>query len=155
MRIMGVDPGLGGAVALIDDEMGLTVVQDVPVIRLGTGRVIVEALLCEMIRNLDPHHAFVERVHAMPKQGVTSSFTFGMVYGLIRGVLSGLGVPTTLVTPNEWKRAMRMGADKREARIIAGRLFPLNIKDFARVRDDGRAEAVLLAYYGMTRGGGA
>jgi crossover junction endodeoxyribonuclease RuvC len=129
--------------------MGLTVVQDMPVVKLRGSTVMAEGVLRELIRDLDPTHAYVERVHSMPLQGVVSAFTFGMGYGLIRGVLTGLGVPTTLVTPNEWKRALRMGADKREARVIAGRMFPLNARDFARVRDDGRAEAVLLAFYGL------
>lgn len=149
MRILGVDPGLRGALALIDDELGLTVVQDMPVVKLRGSTVMAEGVLRELIRDLDPTHAYVERVHSMPKQGVVSAFTFGMGYGLIRGVLTGLGVATTLVTPNEWKRALRVGADKREARVIAGRLFPMNARDFARVRDDGRAEAVLLAFYGL------
>ena len=149
MRVLGVDPGLHGALALIDDEIGLTVVQDMPVVRVGKTSVISEGLLRELIRDLSPNHAFVERVHSMPKQGVVSSFNFGMGYGLLRGVLAGLGISTTLVTPNEWKRAMRLGPDKGEARVIAGRVFPLNARDFARVRDDGRAEAALLAFYGM------
>ena len=149
MRILGADPGLHGALALIDDELGLTVVQDMPIVRVGKTSTISEGLLRELIRDLNPNHAFVERVHAMPKQGVVSSFNFGMGYGLLRGVLAGLGVGTTLVTPNEWKRAMRLGSDKGEARLIAGRIFPLNARDFARVRDDGRAEATLLAFYGL------
>jgi crossover junction endodeoxyribonuclease RuvC len=140
---------LRGALALIDSELGLTVVQDMPVVKVGRTTVISEGLLRELIRDLDPTHAYVERVHSMPKQGVVSAFTFGMGYGLLRGVLTGLGVATTLVTPNEWKRALRVSADKGEARVIAGRLFPTNARDFARVRDDGRAEAVLLAFYGM------
>jgi crossover junction endodeoxyribonuclease RuvC len=134
----------------VDDELGLTMVQDMPVVRVGKGNVIAENMLCTMIRDLDPTHAYVERVHSMPRQGVSSSFTFGMGYGLVRGVLAGLGIPTTLVTPNEWKRAMRVSTDKSEARLIASRLFPLNARDFSRVKDDGRAEATLLALYGLT-----
>ena len=63
-------------------------------------------------------------------------------------ILAGLGVPTHLVTPVEWKRAFRIGADKREARLIASRLFPTNASQFARSGDDGRAEAALLALFG-------
>lgn len=150
MRMLGVDPGLGGALALVDDELGLTVIQDMPVVQVGKTRVVSEGMLREVIRDLNPNHALVERVHAMPKQGVVSSFNFGMGYGLVRGVLAGLGVPVALITPMQWKRAMHMGADKSEARVIAARLFPLNAKDFSRVRDDGRAEAALLALYGLT-----
>jgi crossover junction endodeoxyribonuclease RuvC len=79
---------------------------------------------------------------------VTSSFSFGLSYGLVRGVLAAMQVPVSLVTPNEWKRSFRLGPDKNEARLIAARLFPANASYFTRVRDDGRAEAALLALFG-------
>jgi crossover junction endodeoxyribonuclease RuvC len=74
-----------------------------------------------------------------------------MAYGLVRGVLAALGVPVSLVTPNEWKRAFRLGPDKNEARLIAARLFPASAGRFARASDDGRAEAALLALFGANQ----
>jgi crossover junction endodeoxyribonuclease RuvC len=81
-------------------------------------------------------------------QGVTSAFSFGFAYGVVRGILAQAQVPFQLVTPNEWKRSFRLGPDKNEARLMASRMFPANHKDFSRVRDDGRAEAALLALFG-------
>jgi crossover junction endodeoxyribonuclease RuvC len=60
-------------------------------------------------------------------------------------------VPTSLVTPQEWKRYFRLGPDKAEARLIAARLIPASAGSFARVRDDGRAEAALLALFGASQ----
>ena len=56
-----------------------------------------------------------------------------------------------LVSPQTWKRLFQLGADKRECRVTATRLFPLNVTDFCRVRDDGRAEAALIALFGATQ----
>jgi crossover junction endodeoxyribonuclease RuvC len=152
VRVLGVDPGAGGALAMFDTDLQALVVCDMPVARVRAGktlrRQISESWLADILKNYQPDCAWIERVHALPKQGVTSSFSFGVAYGLVRGVLGGLGVPVTLVTPNEWKRAFRLGPDKHEARLIASRLFPQNAQSFIRARDDGRAEAALLALFG-------
>jgi crossover junction endodeoxyribonuclease RuvC len=84
----------------------------------------------------------------MPKQGVTSSFNFGMAFGLVLGVIAGCKIPVALITPGEWKREFRIGADKQAARLLASRMFPIYAHSFARVKDDGRAEAALLSVYG-------
>jgi crossover junction endodeoxyribonuclease RuvC len=148
MRVLGVDPGAAGALALYDIELNAVIVADMPSVRVK-GRVQVnEALLAWTLAQWTPDTAWIERVHAMPKQGVTSSFSFGVAFGQVRGVLAGLNVPYSLVTPNEWKRHFRLGPDKNEARLIAARLLPNSAASFQRVRDDGRAEAALLALFG-------
>ena len=140
---------------MLDTDLKALVVCDMPsmMVRIGKGerRQISEAGLASILRHYEPDAAWIERVHALPKQGVTSSFSFGLSYGLARGVLAALGVPVTLVTPQEWKRAFRLGSSKSEARTIACRLFPANAGYFARVRDDGRAEAALLALFGANQ----
>ena len=150
--ILGVDPGAGGAIALYDPDLKAVLVSDMPVVLVRVGRSerrqINETVLAATIRLYAPDSAFIERVHALPGQGVTSSFSFGMAYGLVRGMLAALCVPVQLVTPQEWKRAFRLGPDKREARLVASRLFPDSAGRFARARDDGRAEAALLALFG-------
>lgn len=157
MRVLGIDPGAGGAVAMWDTDLSALVVCDMPsqTVRVGKAerRQISEAQLADTLRRYAPDAAWIERVHALPKQGVTSSFSFGLAYGLARGVLAALSIPVTLVTPNEWKRSFRIGPDKRQARLIASRLFPANAADFTRVKDDGRAEAALLALFGANQGG--
>ena len=151
-HILGVDPGATGALALYDRDLNALAVVDMPnaLVRVGKARrrQISETWLAAAIATLAPDCAWIERVHALPRQGVTSSFSFGVAYGLVRGVLAALQVPVHLVTPNEWKRALRLGSDKNEARLIAARLFPGNAQQFSRVRDDGRAEAALLALFG-------
>ena len=152
MRVLGVDPGAGGALAMLDTELEALVVCDMPtaMVRVGKAqrRQISETWVADALREYEPDCAYIERVHAMPKQGVTSSFAFGMAYGMVRGALAALRVPVTLVTPQEWKRSFHLGPDKNEVRLVAARLFPDNARDFTRVRDDGRAEAALLALFG-------
>jgi crossover junction endodeoxyribonuclease RuvC len=157
MRVLGVDPGLSGAIALFDTTLATVVVHDMPVLSRGALRTkrglrkrheISEAMLADLVQELDPNVAFIERVHALPGQGVSSSFTFGVAYGVVRGVLAALDIPVHLITPNEWKRVMRLGADKSAARAHAIRLLPASAAQFQRVKDDGRAEAALLACFG-------
>jgi crossover junction endodeoxyribonuclease RuvC len=152
VRVLGVDPGAGGALALLDTGLGALTVCDIPVATVITGkakrRQINEMWLARTLALYEPDCAYIERVHALPKQGVTSSFSFGLAYGLVRGMLAALAVPTHLITPNEWKKSFRLGPDKNEARLIAARMFPANASSFTRVRDDGRAEAALLALFG-------
>jgi crossover junction endodeoxyribonuclease RuvC len=152
VRVLGVDPGATGALALLDTGLDALIVADMPSARVRTGkasrRQVSEIWLADLIRAYEPDYAWVERVHALPGQGVTSSFSFGLAYGMVRGVLAAFRVPVTLITPNEWKRHFRLSSDKSEARLIAARLFPDSSQRFTRVSDDGRAEAALLALFG-------
>jgi crossover junction endodeoxyribonuclease RuvC len=156
MRVLGVDPGATGALAMLDTDLDALVVVDMPGALVRTGgtkrgtkrRQVSETWLADILRAYEPDCAWIERVHAMPRQGVTSSFSFGLAYGLVRGVLAGLRIPVTPVTPNEWKRALHLSADKNEARLVASRLFPASAGRFVRTSDDGRAEAALLALFG-------
>jgi crossover junction endodeoxyribonuclease RuvC len=140
---------------MIDTDLSALVVSDMPstIVKIGKGhrRQISEFWLADVLRVYQPDCAWIERVHAMPKQGVTSSFAFGLSYGLARGVLAALGVSVTLVTPQEWKKSFRLGPDKNEARLVAARLFPENASYFTRAKDDGRAEAALLALFGANQ----
>lgn len=154
MRVLGVDPGLSGALALLDTETEDLQVEDMPAITMKRpsqqrkSNVISPSHLADLIEAMAPEVAWVERVHAMPKQGVVSSFNFGMGYGLLLGVLARQRVPFMLVSPVEWKRAYRLGADKQTSRLLASRLYPHFAHRFARRCDDGRAEATLLAGFG-------
>jgi|SRR5262252_4322118 len=148
MRVLGVDPGATGALALYDADIRAAAIYDMPFQTIAKRKQVSEALLASILHDFAPDCAYIERVHAMPKQGVTSSFSFGLAYGLVRGVLACMEVPVHLITPQEWKRHFRLSSDKNEARAIAARLLPINAPAFARVKDDGRAEAALLALFG-------
>jgi crossover junction endodeoxyribonuclease RuvC len=148
--IVGIDPGLSGAVAILGPHGDLMNTVDMPA---ADGHVIAAVLAS----HIDAWHidaAWVERVHSMPRQGVASTFKFGVAYGTTLGVLGALHIPTHHVTPNTWKKAAGLSADKGAARRRATDLWPTWASHFARVKDDGRAEAALIARHGwlqMTR----
>lgn len=143
--IMGVDPGLSGAVAFyFPADPSRVAVEDMP---LADGE-ISAALLSEKIVTFQPSLAVVEIVGAMPKQGVASMFRFGRADGTVRGIIGALAIPSQFVTPTKWKRHYAISADKEEARARALQLFPACAHHFGRKKDHGRAEAALIAKYG-------
>ena len=152
--IIGIDPGVNGAIAIIEDNGKLVQVFDMPAIEVLIGnktkrRVSPEILAAKLKLYADQGaRAWVEQVNAMPGQGVTSMFAFGEAFGLARGVLSGLRVPTYTVQPARWKKAMGVNAGKDGSRAKAAQLWPAAAMEFRRVKDDGRAEAALIAEYG-------
>lgn len=153
--IIGVDPGKSGAIAALDLAGRLLDVADMPVV----GPIISATLLDEIVHNwadpliLPPYGvAVIEDVHAMPKQGVSSSFSFGRSLGVAEGVLAGGGWSVRYVSPAKWKRAMGLTADKGVSRRRAIELWPDKAKAFARVKDDGRAEAALIARWWLDNG---
>lgn len=145
--ILGIDPGMTGGIAWLSDHGHLIDVRDLPVTK---GEGLMPAVLAEWLRepNRMPVHAFVERVAARPGAGVSGMFNFGRGYGQIEGVLAALGVPVTLVTPAKWKGSLRIPAEKSASRARAAQLWPGLAGTFARVKDDGRAEAALIGLYG-------
>lgn len=152
-RILGIDPGISGAIALLEGRV-LVDVFDMPIIETQAGkkkkrRISPEMLVAELEKyagSIDA--AYIEEVHAMPGQGVTSMFTFGEAFGLARGVLAGMKIPTRRVMPATWKRAMRLPQGKDSSRGMAAQLWPSSAAAFKRQRDDGRAEAALIALWG-------
>jgi crossover junction endodeoxyribonuclease RuvC len=87
----------------------------------------------------------VENVHAMPVNGSVGNFKLGDAFGTIKCALAMLDIPYRLVTPGQWKKAMRVTADKDTARTRAIELWPAHASTFARKKDHGRAEAALIA----------
>lgn len=152
--VAGIDPGIGGAVAFLEGEK-LTVV-DMPTLQLPRGdkskREIDAHALARLIAEHRPDHAVIERVSAMPGQGVTSMFSFGRSFGTAIGVLAALGVPFTLVSPVAWKRVMRVPRSKEGARARASQLMPQAANQWPLKRHHGRAEATLLCLLGRDQG---
>jgi crossover junction endodeoxyribonuclease RuvC len=150
--IIGIDPGISGALAFLND--GKVSIIDTPVIKIKKGKTSKSEFLPSEMAGLlrdagGGCHVFIESVHAMPGQGVTSMFGFGVGYGLWLGIVAALGLPHTKVTPQAWKKAMMQGmADKNASRIRAQELFPQSTELLARKKDHGRAEALLVAAYG-------
>jgi len=138
--VMGVDPGISGAIAFYFPEFNDVSAYDVPVV---DGQINGPAL-ADLIKQYIPDIAVVEAVHSMPKQGVASTFKFGVAYGIALGVIGACHIPMVLITPTSWKKKLRLSADKEEARAAAIRQFPANTS-FSRKKDHGRAEAALIA----------
>ncbi|MDD4962077.1 MAG: crossover junction endodeoxyribonuclease [Candidatus Marinimicrobia bacterium] len=151
---LGIDPGIGGALALLSRDYDLLAVIDMPVMA-GTGKrqQVNAAELSKIIDSWqresegDQLIAFIEQVSARPGQGVSSMFSFGDSFGTVRGVLAAKGIPLLLVTPQAWKkRAGLIGSEKDRSRTVAQQMFPS--ADLARKKDIGRADALLIARYG-------
>ena len=151
---IGIDPGLTGAVAGIDSAGDVVLLDDLPTIHRGKGRVKREldpAGLAHILRPLtgDPSTVIVEAVASRPGQGVASVFSLGHTLGAIVGVLAALGMGYQLTPPGTWKKAMQVSSDKDAARATASRLFPA--VDLRRKRDHNQAEALLMAAYARHR----
>lgn len=147
MRIAGVDPGLRGAVAVIDTRTGEVEVHDIPSLQAGAGerREYHVPALVELVRSLDADYVFIERQHARPENPSTA-FKVGVGYGLWQGILAVLGIPYVVVSPQIWQRAFLQG-DVREGKdwsvLYASRLYPA-----LAVRRHDQADALLIATYG-------
>ncbi len=157
MIYIGIDPGINGAVGIIDDtaEWVRERVFDTPTtVILKTGKKDYCNLSMAMLLLPFKRHkclVFLESVHAMPGQGVTSMFNFGRGFGIWQGILAAHALPVELVSPQRWKKEMLGDLDKENknnSRIKAMTLFPKMTGRLSRVKDDGRAEALLLAEYG-------
>ena len=92
---------------------------------------------------------YLEEVNAMPSDGVTGAFSFGQGYGILHGIIATLQIPITLVRPAVWKKSMKAPADKDGARIRASQLMPRISDQWKKKSEDGKAEASLLALYGL------
>jgi crossover junction endodeoxyribonuclease RuvC len=151
--VLGVDPGLSGAAALLDHSGGLVLLADLPTVASGKGAKVGRRIdAAGLARLLNPHRqhiklAVLEQVAARPGQGVSSVFSLGDSFGAIRAVLACLGIPARLVAPAEWKKSYRLDSDKERARARAIELFPG--ADLTRKADHNRAEALLLARYAL------
>lgn len=158
--ILGIDPGLDGALAFMGPDQDVTI-HDIPTHRLKRGgKVKREVDLTELARILDAAastiaHVFLEQAGAMPKQGVTSSFAFGKGYGSILGIVAANFLPLTLVSPRRWKKALQVPKAKDGARARASQLLPRAAGNWPLVKHDGRAEAALIALYGSREMGRA
>lgn len=143
--ILGIDPGsVSGAWAAVHDDGSMTC-GDLPTV----DRNVDGAAFARLVRALAPCRAVVEQVSAMPKQGVSSTFSFGRGFGCVLGVLAACEVPVTMVMPGRWKRAFALDSDKEKSRALAIRTWPASAQ-FARKKDAGRAEAALIAKWGVS-----
>jgi crossover junction endodeoxyribonuclease RuvC len=150
MKILGVDPGIHGALALIniidDAAPQLVDVLDVPVIGTGAKERINTMLVRDWLAQYAPDHALIERAGAMPKQGVASTFKYARAVGSLETVVACSDIPYSIIEPSVWKKFHHLpGKDKEAARQRALQLFPGAHALFSRKKDHQRAEAALIA----------
>ena len=159
-HILGVDPGLTGAFALLNKTTCALITFPMPT-RTVKGKTTVDGP--ELAAWFDVHRklidvAYVEQVSSRPRQA--GQFQFGINTGLIHGMLYASIVPWVSVPPTQWKfhfALKRLETEsyrdkKNDSRALAAKLFPHHAHAFARVKDDGVAEASLIALYGLNQG---
>lgn len=149
MITVGIDPGLSGAVGVLRDGKFLAV-ESLPTVVKGSGAVKLEinpAALSTWLRDNVPVGeglaVALERVNAMPGQGVSSVFSLGDSFGSIRATVAVMRLELTYVAPQTWKKRFNLTSDKETCRAYASRLFPeapLRLK-----KDADKAEALLIA----------
>lgn len=145
MIFAAIDPGsVNAAIAVFHDHQPVFVDD----LRTVNG-MLDSAAFAGALRDMKVERVVVENVHAMPKQGVSSTFKFGMGCGIIHGVTGALLLPLTLVSPNQWKAYHCLPSLKEASRARAIHLWPDLNKYLQRKKDADRAEALLIGnwYY--------
>ncbi|EAA0501769.1 crossover junction endodeoxyribonuclease RuvC [Salmonella enterica] len=148
--VLGIDPGCSGSLVLITEQGGYIDHLAMPTIKVGTKSRVNGAAVSAWVRKYGITHAYLEQVGAMPGQGTASMFTFGHAAGVAEGILQGLNIPYTLVTPQAWKKSAGLiGSDKDAARSRAIQLYPeLRALD-AKAKGQAIADALLIARHGI------
>ena len=155
MKILGVDPGIYGGLAIVVLTDGaapalLVDARDIPVVGLKAKERIDVLGLRTWILARQPQHAVIERAQAMPKQGASSGFKYGRAVGALEAVIACCEIPLTIIEPSAWKKFHGLrGKDKELSRQRALQLFPAAHALLARKKDHGRAEAALIAMTAM------
>jgi crossover junction endodeoxyribonuclease RuvC len=149
MIVMGIDPGASGAIAVIRERE--VEVVDMPVGQILVGKTkrkrISPEMLAHDIRAFMPFDvAYIEEVNALPRQGVSSVFTFGQAHGLVLGVVASLGVRIVRVRPQLWQKTVAARGDPRPRAL---ELYPSMVPELKRIKDEGRADAILIAHCGL------
>ena len=141
---IGIDPGASGAIAVINSNQDIYLLKDWPGDEVQAAK-IVESIFSEGYGG--EIRAAIEKAHAMPKQGVSSTFKFGMNYGMWKGILASHGIPFREITPKTWQKGVIAKAqDKKPAVAAAARMFPTaELYGPRGGKKDGRADALLIA----------
>ena len=153
MKIIGIDPGLSGAIAVMHDKKVINL-YDMPVMAEGkkNKRQLNSSQLVNIIKeNINEGEetiVVVEQVNAMPGQGVTSMFNFGQTFGAIKGVCAALKLPIFFVRPSKWKKHFELiNSSKDASRTKVIEMYPTLSGQLAKKRDVNRSDAVLIAKF--------
>lgn len=150
MKHFGIDVGVTGAVACLDDNARLLALEDLTTTRLGKFAWTNPMELIRFIREQrdgGDAMAWVEYVAPMPKLGVVACAAMGRTHGSVLAALQVAGIPFEMVSPQSWKRKLNVTSDKNSTLDLARIKFP-GSDYFERKMDHNRAEAALIAFYG-------
>ena len=158
MIVVGIDPGLSGAIAILENNKVLNIF-DMPVMAEGkkNKRQLNSAQLVNIIKDSTKPDAekavVVEQVNAMPGQGVTSMFNFGQTFGAIKGVCAALELPIFFVRPSKWKKHFELiNSSKDSSRTKVIEMYPSLSSQLAKKKDVNKSDAILIArFYSETR----
>jgi len=154
--IIGVDPGLSGAIAVfkLDPDLQLVGIRDMPVQAAlkGKGRTVDCIELARLFRPFSQQEVlcFIEAVNSMPNQGVASSFKFGRVSMAPEAIAHAYRYRVDMISPHVWKRKAKLIKKPKDASLaLAKSMFPEHEHLFRLKKHEGRAEAALIAYFGI------
>ena len=158
MIVVGIDPGLSGAIAILENNKVLNIF-DMPVMAEGkkNKRQLNSAQLVSIIKDCTKPESeiavVVEQVNAMPGQGVTSMFNFGQTFGAIKGVCAALELPIFFVRPSKWKKHFELiNSSKDSSRTKVIEMYPSLSSQLAKKKDVNKSDAILIArFYTETR----
>ena len=141
---MGIDPGVNGAYAVLLGNGEFWGCDELP----RFAKMVNAVEFSGVLNSLRPATVLSEKVGAMPKQGVSSTFVFGTAYGVCIGCVAGFGAPINFVTPAKWKAHFRLNNKPKDAaRELAIRLYPVAAPLLKLKKHVGRADAILMARY--------
>ena len=153
MRIIGIDPGLSGGIAILDD-LKIYDIFDMPI--MSEGKKNKNQLNSAQLVNIINKHVLkkentyviVEQVSAMPGQGVTSMFNFGQSFGVLKGIFSAMQIPMDFISPVKWKKHYNLiNTQKDSSRTKAIEFFPYISSQLSRKKDANKADAILIASF--------
>ena len=140
MMILGIDPGVKGALSVFNTDDNRVTCHDMPDTTAG---------LVDLLLKLPPiDFCAVEKPFFPQMIGIKNAAKIAEAYGALKACLHFTGIPTREVRPAEWKAALGLSSSKSASREKAGMLFPDDADQWKRVKDDGRAESALIAWHG-------
>ena len=145
--VIGIDPGITGSICILSIDGKYIDHMLTPKMKVGkTNRINSAALVAWLSQYKSASHCYLEKVHAMPGQGVSSMFSFGHSAGIVEGLVVALGVPLTLITPQSWKKKSGLiGKDKDAARTRAIQIYP-DIRELdLKGKGQALADSILIA----------
>ena len=158
MKIIGIDPGLNGAIAILENNK-VKKIFEMPVMSEGkkNKRQLNSAQLVNLLKsNIESNEEtviVVEQVNAMRGQGVTSMFNFGQTFGAIKGICAALSLPIFFVRPAKWKKHFELiNSSKDASRTKAIEMYPSISNQLSKKKDVNKSDAILIArFYSETR----